>query len=84
MFRKCSKFDCGAPFDYREGQLIRSCESPMDGQSLAHQQRIEHFWLCGSCSKLYVFEYKVGTGMTIKLRVREERERAAPSFVTGA
>lgn len=56
----------------------------MDGQSLAHQQRIEHFWLCGSCSKLYVFEYKVGTGMTIKLRVREERERAAPSFVTGA
>jgi hypothetical protein len=81
MFRKCSNFDCGAPFDYREGQLIRSCEFPMDGQSLADQQHIEHFWLCGSCLKLYVFEYKVGTGMKIKLRVREEWERVALSFV---
>jgi hypothetical protein len=56
----------------------------MDGQSLANRQRIEHFWLCGSCSKLYVFEYKVGTGMKIKPRVREEREMAALSFVTFA
>lgn len=54
----------------------------MDGKSLANQQRIEHFWLCGSCSKLYVFEYKVGTGMKIKLRVRGPQEEVALSFVT--
>jgi len=84
MFAKCSNPDCGASFDYREGLLVRSCEFPMDGQPPANRQRIEHFWLCGSCSKLYVFEYKVGTGMKIKLRVREERERATLSFVTVA
>ena len=82
MFEKCSNSDCGASFDYREGQLVRSCEFPMDGKSLANQQRIEHFWLCGSCSKLYVFEYKVGTGMKIKLRVRGPQEEVALSFVT--
>ena len=84
MFRKCSNFDCGAPFDYREGQLIRSCEFPMDGQSPTNQQRIEHFWLCGSCSKLYVFEYELGAGMKMKLRVKELREVIAVCFVKAA
>ena len=76
MFAKCSNFACGAPFNYREGQLIRSCGSPLDGQSPADQYRVEHFWLCGSCSKLYVFEYQLGAGVKIKLRVRELQEGA--------
>lgn len=81
MFTKCSNSQCGAPFDYREGQLIRSCAPPLDGQSPADQHRVEHFWLCGGCSKLYVFEYKLGAGMKIKLRVKEVREVVAVSFV---
>jgi hypothetical protein len=84
MFAKCSNHDCEVPFDYREGRLVRSWKPSFDGQSPAHQHRVEHFWLCGSCSDLYVFEYERGAGMSIKLRVRELRERAALSFVTAA
>jgi hypothetical protein len=84
MFAKCSYCDCGVPFDYREGQLIRFCGSPLDGQSSADQYRVEHFWLCGNCSKLYVFEYKPGAGMKIKLRVKELREVVVTSFGTAA
>jgi hypothetical protein len=84
MFAKCSNRDCEVPFDYREGRLVRSCKPSLDGQSPAHQDRVEHFWLCGRCSDLYVFEYERGAGMRIKLRVRELGERAALSFVTAA
>ena len=83
MFAKCSNSQCGAPFDYREGQLIRFCKSPLDEQTPADQHRVEHFWLCGSCSKFYVFEYKLGAGVKIKLRVAElQEEEVALSFVT--
>ena len=82
MFEKCSNLDCRAPFDYREGQLIRFCKFPLDDQSRAVQHCVEHFWLCGSCSKLYVFEYKLGAGMKIKLRVSEPQEEVTLSFVS--
>jgi hypothetical protein len=77
MFAKCSNPQCGAPFDYREGQLIRFSKSALDDQSSTDQHRVEHFWLCGSCSKLYEFEYNVGAGMKIKLRVKELRKVVA-------
>ena len=63
MFANCSNSDCGVPFDYREGQLVRFCKSSLDGQSPVDQYCVEHFWLCGSCSKLYVLEYKLGEGV---------------------
>jgi hypothetical protein len=84
MFEKCSNSDCGAPFDYREGQLVRFCKSPLDDHSHGDQYRVEHSWLCGSCSKLYVFEHQFGAGMKIKLRVRELQEGVDLSFVTAA
>jgi hypothetical protein len=79
MFAKCSNSQCAAPFDYREGQLIRSCASQLDGQSAIAPYRVEHFWLCGCCSKLYVFEHNHGAGM--KLRVKELQKASAVSFV---
>jgi hypothetical protein len=84
MFAKCSNSDCGVPFDYREGQLIRHCKPLLDGQSPADHPCVEHFWLCGNCSRLYVFENERGPGMKIKLRIRELKERPPLSFVTAA
>jgi hypothetical protein len=84
MFAQCSNPDCRVPFDYREGRLIGFCKPPVDGESPADHHCVEHFWLCKSCSELYVFEYECGAGMEIKLRVRELREGAAPSFVAAA
>jgi len=81
MFARCLNPDCGVPFNYREGRLIRYCKPPLDGQFPADYHCVEHFWLCGSCSELYVFEYERGAGMKIRLR---PRERQALSFAATA
>jgi len=84
MFAKCSNPDCGAPFNYREGQLVRFCKPPLEHRSSTGQHHVEHFWLCGSCSNLYMLECERGAGMKISLRTKELGERAAFSFVATA
>jgi hypothetical protein len=66
MIEKCSNPDCDSPFDYREGRLIRFC--PTDTKSPRQGRPVKHFWLCGKCSKRYVFAYELGAGMKIGLR----------------
>jgi hypothetical protein len=80
MFAKCSNPDCGVPFDYREGRLIRFCRSQTDGQFHANDHCVEHFWLCASCSKFYAFDFERGTGTKSKLLLRDLREEAPRSF----
>jgi len=84
MCATCSNPDCGVPFDYREGRLVRFCKPLLDGRSLVDESRVEHFWLCGTCSELYIFKYERWVGMTIRPRVRPVRERPALSFVATA
>jgi hypothetical protein len=83
MFAKCSNPNCTATFDYREGRLIRFSKPPLDGSGPADDHSVEHFWLCGSCSKFYGFEYERGAGMNVKLRWSEMGEGMTPSFVGG-
>jgi hypothetical protein len=73
MFERCFNPDCRLPFNYREGRLIRFC--PTDSGSRAEHPGVEHFWLCGKCSKRYVFVHQ-GAGVKIKLRVEESQETA--------
>jgi hypothetical protein len=74
MFERCFNPDCGLPFDYREGRLIRFC--PTDSGSRAERHGVEHFWLCGKCSKRYVFVHQGGAGVKIELRFEESQETA--------
>ena len=84
MFARCSNPDCGVPFNCREGRLIRYCKPPLDDRFPADHHCVEHFWLCGNCAEIYVFEYERGTGMKIELRAKELRERPSLSLVTAA
>ena len=74
MFERCFNPDCRLPFNYREGRLIRFC--PIDSGSRAEHPGVEHFWLCGKCSKRYVFVHQGGAGVKIKFRVEESQETA--------
>ena len=74
MFERCLNPDCGLPFDYREGRLIRV--PPAGPKSPSERSIIEHFWLCGKCSERYVFPHEREAGMKIKLRVEEPQETA--------
>ena len=74
MFERCFNPDCGLPFDYREGRLIRI--SSADAKFPVERPGIEHFWLCGKCSERYVFPHEREAGMKIRLRVEEPQETA--------
>lgn len=65
---KCCHPDCDAPFDYREGRLVRVSKNPSKDNPSETQHLIEHFWLCGKCSIYFVLEHKSGNGVTVKSR----------------
>ena len=78
MFESCLNPDCGLPFDYQEGRLIRV--SSADPKSPSERLSIEHFWLCGKCSGRYVFPHERETGNKIRLRVEEPQETAVQAL----
>jgi hypothetical protein len=69
MITKCFNPACQAPFDYREGRLVRFSSKNQTSEAEKYSS-IEHFWLCGDCSALYKFECKAG--MPVKLIVDEK------------
>ena len=84
MLIKCCNPECEAPFDYREGRLIRFSGNSANGKTLENHPLIRHFWLCGKCAGLYVFEYESGITVRIKLRHQESSKENLSHFVSAA
>jgi hypothetical protein len=84
MLMKCCNPECEAPFDYREGRLIRFSSKSIDGKVTENHALIQHFWLCGKCAGLYVFEYEAGMNIKIKPRHQESAEHSLFYFVSAA
>jgi hypothetical protein len=68
MLIRCCNPECKAPFNYREGRLIR-----FSRLHAGKQPAVEHFWLCGTCAREFVFEGNSGTNVKIKPRSQEAR-----------
>ena len=76
MLDHCANPQCAKPLRYlREGRIFvfDSLSSTSDGVKRAH--RLEHYWLCGDCSKKLILEK---TQQGIQLGVRPDQ---ADSFV---
>lgn len=71
MLIKCCNPECQAPFNYRQGRLVRFCRSSANGKRAGSHPVIEHYWLCGQCARLFVFDHEPGTGVRIKPRDQE-------------
>jgi hypothetical protein len=84
MLTKCCHPECHAPFDFREGRLIRFSRGISNGQSAESQRLIEHFWLCGKCAEIFVFECESGMCVKIKSRAQELSEEHLPHFISAA
>jgi hypothetical protein len=82
MISKCSNSGCEAPFDYREGRLVRVSRTPLNDQAAVAQRVIEHFWLCGKCAALYVFAYESGENAALKLRHQESPRQSLAKSVS--
>ncbi len=81
MISKCANPTCATPFHYlRDGKVFRvdlndtneNLNSPylVDGKKAI--RRIEHFWLCGPCSRTMhlVFDKQAGITVIQKLQAR--------------
>lgn len=81
---KCCNPECEAPFDYREGQLIRVSRPVTHGNGSARHKAVEHFWICGKCSGEFVLEQHGGMRVTLRSRESQPASTAQPEFVSAA
>lgn len=77
MVSRCANAECGAPFHYlREGKLFKFevASHPPEhavgaGTRLVTTKKsptkIEHFWLCGNCSRQMTLRYQHATGVVL-------------------
>ncbi len=79
MIMKCCNPRCEAPFNYREGRLIRFSSKLTNGKPSENHPLIQHFWLCGKCAGLYVFEYE--SGMSVRIKPRRQELSEEKSFL---
>ena len=86
MLKNCANPQCGKPLHYlREGRIfVFDAVGTEDGDARkAH--RMEHFWLCGECSKMLMLE-QTQTGVRVvnkgALHVRRAQEIAARAMAS--
>ena len=83
MLSKCANPTCSAPFHYlREGRLFqidaRALPGPEEVSRKKPVQRVEYFWLCGSCAEVMTLGYERGKGViTVSLNQRDAAPRRA-------
>jgi hypothetical protein len=79
MVNHCANPHCCKPLHYlREGRIyvFEVGGAPgLDGERSA--RRLEHFWLCGSCSESFSLEHSVELGIRIAPRGTRGRGMAA-------
>jgi hypothetical protein len=68
MLSKCANPGCSAPFHYlREGRLFQIDARAFAGSNEAAGkkpvQRVEYFWLCGSCAQVMTLGFERGKGV---------------------
>lgn len=55
MVKNCANPNCGKPLRYlREGRIF--VFETKDGDTNGSVRRMEHFWLCGACSRTFRLE----------------------------
>jgi hypothetical protein len=84
MLIKCCNPECQAPIDYRQGRLMRFTGTPSSGNDPKNRHRIQHYWLCGKCAELYVFDFESGTGVKLKPREQESSVENPSHFTNSA
>jgi hypothetical protein len=84
MITNCCNSDCRAPFDFRQGRIIRICKALPTDCASEIEHPLEHFWLCGNCSERYVFEYESRLNLRLKTRTEALSQGEVPDFASAA
>jgi hypothetical protein len=75
MISFCANPACKAPFDYRPGHFFRFHKAYRPGEQPPNTHCVQHFWLCGKCSRDLTLVYVEERGVLLQSRL----EIAAPA-----
>ena len=82
---RCCNPECKEPFDHRQGRLIRFSGTSGNGNSSeVRQPSVQHYWLCGRCVQLFVFDFNSGVSLRIRPRSPESLEEQKFRAVSAA
>jgi hypothetical protein len=81
MVNQCANKSCGKPLHYlREGRIFVFDVPFSDGpETTGRKTRLQHFWLCGSCSETLAMEQTSSR----EIRVVVRKSKAAPNPPAG-
>jgi len=68
MVEKCANPACSQPYIFRQGRLYFCPVRSVYGSTPSTSHGVEHYWLCGSCSKTFTFLRRAGAGVVITPR----------------
>lgn len=76
MVNHCANPQCGKPLHYlREGRVYVFDVTRYAVAAEDRTHRMEHFWLCGVCSDVYLLEHTADSG--VRLSDRQSRSNTA-------
>lgn len=76
MVNHCANPQCGKPLHYlREGRVYVFDVTRYAAAAADRTHRMEHFWLCGGCSDIYLLEQTSDEG--VRLSNRQARSNTA-------
>lgn len=68
MISSCANPSCQIPFDYRQGELFRFHKAHPPDEKPPNTHSVQHFWLCGKCSRDYTLVYADDLGVLLQDR----------------
>ena len=70
MLNQCLNTGCGAAFRYLyEGRIFTVERFVTSSDGTKTERQLEHYWLCGKCSKSWKVVVENGVASTIPIRV---------------
>lgn len=57
MLDKCANSECSMPFDYKQGRYFCFRRVCAVNETPANMHSVQHFWLCGRCSRTHTLQY---------------------------
>ncbi len=84
MVNHCANPQCCKPLHYlREGRIYRfnvlSDATPSAEKSM---RKVEHFWLCGVCSEIFMLEQTSEAGVRLSAKTIQHRRSPTPASPT--
>jgi len=84
MISFCANPACQIPFDYRQGELFRFHKAHRPDEKPPNTHSVQHFWLCGKCSRDFTLVYADERGVLLQDRSAIALPADECSFVASA